>query len=373
VTAPAPRILVVGGYGAFGARVAERLVRSGDIEVIVAGRSLERARAAAVELGRSARAPVRPAVLDGASPDAATLRQLAPAVVVNASGPFQSQDYTLARAAIAAGAHYVDLADARAFVTGISALDEEAKTAGVLVVSGASSVPALSCAIVDHHRPDFARLDSIEHGITPGNGYDPGLATTESILGGLGQPMQMLVDGSWCTMHGWLGVRRIELPGLGARWMAHCDVPDLELFPRRFRGVRTVRFSAGLEVALFQLSLWLLATAARRGLLRRPERLARPLMSLKRWLRFLGSDTGGMFVRLEGEGRDGRPLVREIDLVARRNQGPYVPAIAAVVIARKLARGQLDTRGAMPCLGLMRLPEFIGEVADLDIEITQRC
>ena len=368
----APRIVVVGGYGAFGSRATERLVRNDDLEVIVAGRSAPKAEAAAAELRKSARAVVSHVALDAISPDVAALRVLGPRVIVNASGPFQAQDYTLARAAIAVGAHYVDLADARGFVTGIGALDADAKAAGVLVTSGASSVPALAAAIVDHHLPDFARLDAIEHGITPGNGYDPGEATTASILGGLGKPMPMKIDGAWTTQHGWLGLRRVHLDGLGVRWMAHVDVPDIELFPQRYPDARTVRFTAGLEIAAFQFALWVLAGAARGGLLTRPQRLAPLLMRLKRPLQFLGRDAGGMFVRLAGQGRDGRPLTRVVHLVARKNQGPFVPTIAAVIVARKLARGELLERGAMPCLGLMTLAEFQAEVADLAIEITHR-
>ena len=58
--------------------------------------------------------------------------------------PYGRDPYRVARAAIAAGAHYIDLADDGAFVAGIGALDEEAKAAGVAVISGASSVPAIS-------------------------------------------------------------------------------------------------------------------------------------------------------------------------------------------------------------------------------------
>ena len=50
-----------------------------------------------------------------------------PAVLINATGPYQRQDYRLARACIAAGVHYLDLADARDFVPGIAALDAEAR------------------------------------------------------------------------------------------------------------------------------------------------------------------------------------------------------------------------------------------------------
>ena len=138
-------VLIVGGYGAFGARAAERLARTGDIDLIIAGRDLARAKAAAIELRKRQLSAAKPSisstVLDAAIAKADDLKRLGCTVVLNASGPFQHAAPTLARACIEAGCHYVDLADDRAFVTGISALDAAAKSAGVLVVSGASSVP----------------------------------------------------------------------------------------------------------------------------------------------------------------------------------------------------------------------------------------
>ena len=90
-----------------------------------------------------------PVALDCSDDLAAELRWLDAGVVVHAAGPFQGQDYAVARACIEARAHYVDLADARGYVCGIGALDEAARRSDVLVVSGASSVPALSSAVVD--------------------------------------------------------------------------------------------------------------------------------------------------------------------------------------------------------------------------------
>ena len=40
----------------------------------------------------------------------------------------------------------------------------------------------------------------------------------------------------------------------------------------------------------------------------------------------------------------------------------------SVILAKRLLAGTLTTRGAMPCLGLFTLEEFLAEVADLDIE-----
>ena len=98
------RILVIGGYGAFGARVCERLAREPDLEVIVAGRREDAAAAYAAELSRTAKAKISLAVLDAQNSQRTDIRTLAAAVLINASGPFQAQSYGLAHAASAPAA-----------------------------------------------------------------------------------------------------------------------------------------------------------------------------------------------------------------------------------------------------------------------------
>ena len=306
--------------------------------------------------------------MDAAEITGAELLERKPTLLINASGPYQRQDYRLARACIAAGVHYVDLADARGFVAGIGALDAEAKQAGVLVVSGASTVPALSAAVIDAYAPQFAQLKSASIVISPGNSFDPGLATTQSILGTLGRPFAVPIDGRQTVVHGWQRLQRRHIPGLGGRWLGACDTPDLELFPQRYPGLRTVEVFAALEVGAFHLALWGLSWLVRAGLLRRPERLAAPLLALKRAMRFLGSDVGGMAVTLEGEDHSGERKRVEWRLIARRGHGPFIPAMPSVILAKRLLAGKLAMRGAMPCLGLFTLADFLAEVADLDIE-----
>ena len=75
------------------------------------------------------------------------------------------QDRRVARAAIAARAHYLDLADAREFVSNIGEPDGPAKEAGVAVIAGASSVPCLTAAFLDRYGPRFARLTGATYGI----------------------------------------------------------------------------------------------------------------------------------------------------------------------------------------------------------------
>jgi hypothetical protein len=50
----------------------------------------------------------------------------------------------------------------------------------------------------------------------------------------------------------------------GTRWMVSVDVPDLELFPKRY-GVRNATFYAGLELSLLHLGTCAIATLPKWG------------------------------------------------------------------------------------------------------------
>lgn len=364
------RVLVAGGYGTFGSRVAERLARESIFNIIIAGRDATRAGDAA-EVLRSVsgmRAAVSHAVIDAESATASQLGALGAGLVINASGPFQAQTYALARAAIGAGIHYVDLADGRAFVTGITALDEAARAAGVAVISGASSVPGLSSVIVAALVGRIGEPDAIDIVISPGNSFDPGLATTRSILGYVGRPISMLSDGAWRSVYGWQGTRLYAIEGLGSRRLAgYCDVPDLDLLPARYHSLSSAQFRAGVEVKTFHAGMWALSWLVRAGLLHHAERLAAPLLAVKRRLTFLGSDRGMMMVRVEGKPVGGIRRAITLELVAGSGHGPYIPAIASVILATNLAAGQQPTPGAHPCFEMFSLEDFAHAVADLDV------
>jgi hypothetical protein len=169
------------------------------------------------------------------------------------------------------------------------------------------------------------------------------------------------------TGYGWQGLRRVVLPGLGPRWVGLVDVPDLDLFPRRYPGVRSAEVYAALEISAFHLALWGLSWLVRAGLIRDPVPLARPLAYVKRASHFLGSETGGMAVTLDGSDERGEPKRLVWYLVAGRSHGPYIPAIPSVMLVKRLLAGSLAARGAMPCVGIFTLAEFLEEVSDLDI------
>jgi hypothetical protein len=358
-------VMVLGGYGFFGARISESLASDLSLRLLVAGRDLAKASALAAKL----KLPTSQAIaLDAHDPNlAARLQEARVDTLIHTAGPFQAQKYTVATAAIDAGCNYVDLADGREFVSGIDSLDAAARARRVTVVSGASTVPALSAAVVDRYLSQFKRLSSIEFGISSG-ARAPGLATVRGVFSYGGKPFKEWRHGAWRTTYGWLDLRRhVFPPPLGARWISSCDIPDLTLFPNRYPTAHTVSFHAGFVSMLGQLVVCGLAGLVRARLLPGLAPFAAPLSRISHWIEPLLSDQGGMFVCLDGEGHESNRLHVNWNLLARQNHGPYIPCGAAIALARKFADGASLPKGAMPCVGLLTIKEFLAPLRNLDI------
>ena len=357
--------LVIGGYGFFGARICQALAADKAIRLLIGGRDAGQALRLALQLGLE---PEQAIAIDAGAPGLAQrLAELGVATLIHTAGPFQGQDYRVARAAIEAGANYIDLADGRDFVAGIGQLDELARARGVLVTSGASSLPALSSAVVDRYAARFRRLKSIRHGIASG-ARAPGLATMRGVFGYCGKPFGRRIAGRTEPAYGWLDMKRHRFQApVGARLLGSCDVPDLALFPLRYPSVKTVTFHAGFASAPGHLLIWTAAQLVRFGVLRSLVPLAAPLQAVSRWLEPFVSDKGGMFVAMHGIGVDGRVLSLEWQLLAAQNHGPHIPCGAAIALAGKLARGDELPHGAMPCMGILTVEEYLAALKGFDV------
>lgn len=359
------RTLVLGGYGHFGTRIVRALAGDAAIEVVVGGRRADAAAALATPLGARALA------VDAADPGLADLlRGAGIGLVIHTAGPFQGQSYAVAEAAAHAGAHYVDLADGRRFVADFAAaLDAPFRAAGRCAISGASTLPALSSAVVDALTRGWARIDSIDTCIAPAQTAPRGRATIEGVLASCGAPISVWDGGAWVERRGWARPERIGFARLRPRLGALCDVPDLELFPARYRVTRRVMFRAALEIGLQQRALAALAALGARGLAPQPSSLAGLLETGAGFFDRFGSATGGMVVRIEGVDADGRPRRRAWHVTAPDDHGPEIPCMAAILLARRFAHdpahdpARAPANGAHACCGLLALADFEPEFA----------
>ena len=348
------RIVLIGATGFFGRRLAERLAAIGGVELIATSRSQQRANAIVGELVNShPNARISAIAFDRDRPaDIERLRALSPWLVIDASGPFQSASYDLARATLELGAHWNDLADARDYLLGFeAALDPIACRKGLVARAGASSTPALSTSVVEDLTRRWQRLDSVDIAVMPGGAGRVGISVIRAILSYAGTTIETYREGARADVTGWGNVRRMCVPGLGVRYLSPVATADAALLPERFAVTSRVTFYAGLESRVEQFGLLLLAKLRQHGFVKNLEPLAPVLESARRLTGFFASDRGAMTVDCTGLDAEGRQIWSRWRLIAERGEGPNVPVLPAVALTRALIRGDVE-----PGAGIARLP-----------------
>ncbi len=355
------KVLLIGASGVFGSRLAERAIAEPDVALTLAGRNLDNL----LSLQRRLESNYTLLQINRDTITAADLTDFD--LVIDAAGPFQNSTTAVIQAAIEAGVDYVDLADGREFVAQIGQFDDAARAAGVAIITGASSVPALSHAVIDAVTVGWRAIDTIKIGIFPGNRAPRGLAVVKAILSYAGKPVRVFLDGAWHSLPAWGHTHRWPIAMVGKRWASICDTPDLDLLVARYNPRRSAEFFAGLELGLLHLGLAAFSLPVRWGLVSTLRPLARPLRQIANWLLPFGSDVGAMQILVKGQNRDGQKIEATWTLRALGNRGPYVPTLAALALIRMHRDGQLPI-GAQSCAGLIRLDKFRDDFDALGIE-----
>jgi hypothetical protein len=347
------RVLIVGGAGVFGRRLSEGLRETTNADLIIAGRSRARAEDAALAVGAH-----EVAVLNRDTATPGELRALKADLIIDAAGPFQGATLRFARAAIEAGAHYLDLADARDFVAALPSLDALAREKGVAAITGASSTPALTHAVLDELRAGWKRIDIIRAGIAPAAQMDRGPAVMKAVLSWVGAPVRVFEDGAWRERRGWSHCDTIDVPLLGPRRFALAETSDLDLIPARYAPRDAALFMASLEMDAMHRGLEAASLFRHLRILPKPTRFATSMRLAAAVLSPFGSDRGGMIVEVFGRDANNQATRARWSMFAPDGLGPYTPTFAALALARCFVRGEGLPIGAHACVAMLRLEDF---------------
>ncbi len=354
-------VLIIGGYGTFGGRIAELLQDEPRLILQIAGRSLQRASEFRDATGKT-RANLVAVAFDRGGDVEAQFAALRPDLVVDASGPFQTYGYRVIEACLTQRINYLDLADDPNFVAGVSAFDETASAAGCFVLSGVSSVPALTAAAVRHLATGMERVDTIRGGIAPSPYAGVGANVIRAIAGYAGKPITIRRNKTPVTAWPFTEQLRFTIapPGylpLRNRLFSLVDVPDLHVLAELWPDVSTVWMGAAPVPEILHRALIALAWLARWRLVPALSPLA-PLMHFAsnrlRW----GEHRGGMFVAIEATDPSGVTHRRSWHLIAEANDGPYIPSMAVAALLVKLLDGQAPRPGARAATRELELDDF---------------
>ena len=354
------KILILGGYGVFGGRLAELLSDLRDIEMFICGRNIDRARQFCDEFEGAA--SVRPVLLDRSA-----LKQqidvLSPDVVVDASGPFQDYGddrYSVIETCIQYSVNYMDFSDAADFVFGISKFDQAAQSAGVFVLSGVSSFPVLTAAVLSE-MSKFMNIVSVHGGIAPSPYAGIGLNVMRAVVGYVGAPVKLTRNGVQTTAPGLAESMRytIAVPGkmpLKNTRFSLVDVPDLQVLPPVYSSLKNIWMGAGPVPESLHRILNVLAIVRAKLNLPSFVPMAPFFYRVLNFMKF-GEHRGGMFVHATGH-KNGVPMESSWHLLAEGDDGPYIPSMAIESIVRKLFKNEAPESGARPAMQALSLTDY---------------
>jgi hypothetical protein len=353
------KIFIIGGYGIFGGRLAALLADEPRLTLVIAGRS--RAKAEAFCAGLPVKGAIVPSVFDREGDVESQLREAAPDIVVDASGPFQdyADPYRVVRACVALGINYLDLADGSDFVKGVAHFDQEATARGVFVLAGVSSFPVLTAAVVRRLSTGMVRIEAVTGGIAPSPFANVGQNVIRAIASYAGKPIDL---GPGLRRHALVDARRTTVapPGrmpLRPIRFSLVDVPDIQVLPELWPSLRRVWMGAGPVPEVWHRALNACAQLVRFRILPSLSFLAPVIYRAINVLSW-GEHRGGMFVSVEGRDRNDQRVERSWHMIAERDDGPFIPSMAAEAIVRHCLDGRRPKEGARPATTELELADY---------------
>lgn len=276
------KILILGGYGSTGRLIARHLLEQSTVELVLAGRNLTRAQALAGELNATFTGGRVSAVTADAADPASLRAALTGVTLLIVASPTTQHTATVVRAALDAGADYLDVQLDAGKLAVLQAQAAEIEAAGRCFITEAGFHPGLPSALV---RLAAASLDQVETALTAGflnMGHN--LPYTEAV----DELMQAFVDyqaqvyknGAWSKSSSY-DMRTVDFGGqIGSRMCYSMFFEELRALPQLIPGLREVGFYIS---STHWVNDWLITPIILVGLKIAPKRGLRPLGRLMWW------------------------------------------------------------------------------------------
>jgi len=335
-------ILITGGYGTVGRRVAADLAPDYPGRLVVAGRSAAKAGQLAAEIGYGVRGR-RIDVGDRASVEAALDGV---GVVMNC---IDQPEPHLLRATISRGLACTDIAPHLMTRRPTEAMKAEATQTGARIVLGTGLAPGISSLLARMGAERVGAVESVESNVLLSAGDTYGPASRKYIMEEIALAYAVRIEGREVPIRSFSGSARVNFPPpLGERKAYLFPFSDQVFFPKTL-GARTAITRLVLEPpwlgTLLSALVRLRVTAGLRQRGRSQERVQRLIARLQR--RYKGRDWYGVVVDVRGA----RGWVRA-SLVGRGQASGT--AIGAAAVVRALAEGEVEQPGI--CLAEQVVP-----------------
>lgn len=358
-------ILILGGYGATGRLLAKHLLAQTEARIILAGRSAEKARTFAAQLG-DPRASSRQ--VDAADP--ASLRAALQGVdMCLVAAPTTHQAEWVVRACLEAGVDYLDVQFSSAKLAALYQAEPEIQKAGLCFVSEAGYHPGLPAAMVKYAA---SRMDTLESAVTAGYlNIGPGFPYTEAVdelmEGFLDYDARVFKDGSW-TRPGQWAMKKFDFgEDIGPRTCYSMFFEELRCLPELYPSLKETGFYISGSNWIADLLITPIVMA---GLKIAPRRGLRPLGKLMWWGMKQSKPPYGVKIAVEAAGqKDGKPVTLRAGV--RHADGYELTAIPVVATLKQYMDGSARRPG-LHMMGQIAEPvRLFADMEEMGAEISE--
>ncbi len=361
----ADQVLILGGSGRVGARVASDLIAHTDSDITITGRDATKAERMAAFLGPR----VRVLRLD-LEEQTALQQAIAQAnLVVHCAGPFHYRDARVLKSCIDQGVPYIDVSDHPSFTRKALDLQAPAQAAGVTAVVNTGIFPGISNSMVRAGVEQLDQAETIHLSYVVGGSGGAGITVMRTTFLGLQKPFTAWIDGQWQTIKPYSDRETIQFPApYGRQGVYWFDMPETFTLPDTFP-VKSVITKFGTVPDFYNYLTWSVARWWPASWLRN-RAVIEFLSHVSHWMTQVTDHFSGIGVAIRSEVRgqlDGK-AVRCISTLVHPDTA-IAAGIGTGTIAQLLLSKQLDQPGVWVVEQVLPTAQFEQLMAERGVEI----
>ncbi len=232
------RVLILGGQGRIGSRVAQDLIQHTEAEISVTGRSIRTTH-------QLSNFNIKFLALDLNNQPQLRLAISSADLVIHCAGPFHDRDGNILKCCIEEGVNYIDVSDSRSFTQKVLSDHHLAQNNGVTAVINTGIFPGISNSLARLGVEKFDTVETIQlHSVVGGSG-GAGMGVMRTTFLGLKHPFKVWIEGKWQQVKPYSNREVIDFPApygkIGVYWF---DLPECYTLAQSFP-VKTVMTKFG--------------------------------------------------------------------------------------------------------------------------------
>ncbi|MGL5832990.1 MAG: saccharopine dehydrogenase family protein [Waterburya sp.] len=218
------KVLVIGGYGRIGRRVAEDIVNHTDGSVTITSRQT-----------RPEIKPFKFLALDLSDRQQLQQEIAQQDLIIHCGGPFHHRDGRVLASCIDQGVDYIDVSDHRSFYQQVIKYQDQAIAAGITAILNTGIFPGISNSMVKQGIEQFDRPEKIHLSYVVAGSGGAGVTVMRTTFLGLKHKFAALIDGQWQEILPYTEREVIKFPPpygkTGVYWF---DMPETYTFADSF-------------------------------------------------------------------------------------------------------------------------------------------